>query len=262
MKFPVTIRQASRLLSFGIATVALCSMKARAQTPTTPVAAAPPAKTYQQQVEERQRTDWAFLTRYQGENTKAWLPAANEKRVVFFGDSITEGWSQKPTFFPGKPYLNRGISGQTTPQMLVRFRPDVIALKPRVVVILAGINDVAGNTGPMTLAQTEDNLQSMAELARASGIAVVLASVLPARDFPWRPGLEPAGKVVQLNTWIKEYAAHNGLVYLDYYTPMVDDKLGLKAELTYDGVHPNDAGYAVMAPLAQQAVERALATRR
>jgi lysophospholipase L1-like esterase len=176
------------------------------------------------------------------------------------GDSITEGWGQGPAFFPGKPYLNRGISGQTTPQMLVRFRPDVIALLPRVVVLLAGINDIAANTGPMTLSETEDNLQSMAELARANGILVVLASVLPARDFPWRPGMEPAGKVVTLNQWIKDYATRNGFTYLDYYSALVDDKQGLKAELTRDGVHPNPAGYAVMAPLAERAIQQAMAT--
>ena len=178
------------------------------------------------------------------------------------GDSITEGWGQGPKFFPGKPYLNRGISGQTTPQMLVRFRPDVIALKPRVVVILAGTNDIAGNTGPMTLQMTQDNIQSMAELARANGIRVVLASALPARDFPWKPGLEPTGKIAALNAWIKSYAARSGFVYLDYYSAMADDKQGLRAELTYDGIHPNAAGYAVMAPLAEKAIRQAASRSR
>jgi lysophospholipase L1-like esterase len=237
--------------------MAALTFGARAQT--TPAPPPPPAKTYQQQVEERLHTDWAYLARYRDENARVGPPAPGENRVVFLGDSITEGWGQGPRFFPGKPYLNRGISGQTTPQMLVRFRPDVITLRPRVVVLLAGINDIAGNTGPMTLAMTEGNLQSMAELARASGIRVVLASVLPARDFPWRPGMEPAGKVVALNTWIKEYATRNGFTYLDFYTPMVDEKRGLKADLTGDGVHPNAAGYVVMAPLAEQAIPRALA---
>lgn len=229
------------------------------QTPAP--AAAPPTKTYEQQVEERLHTDWPYLSRYREENAKVRPPAPGEERVVFFGDSITEGWGrqQGSAFFPGKPYLNRGISGQTTPQMLVRFRQDVIALKPKVVVFLGGINDVAGNTGSMTPEMTEDNIRSMAELARANGIRVVLASVLPARDFPWRRGLEPAGKVVALNAWIKDYAARNGFTYLDYYTPMADDRRGLKAELTYDGVHPNAAGYAVMAPLAEKAIHAALA---
>lgn len=260
----------SVFLSAASAITAIC---ARAQVPTpappqqqrspatSPSAPATQPKTYQQQVEERLRTDWAYLTRFRDENARLGPPAAGENRVVFMGDSITEGWGrQGPKFFPGKPYLNRGISGQTTPQMLVRFRPDVIALRPRVVVLLGGINDIAGNTGPMTLSMTQDNIASMAELARANGIQVVLASVLPAREFPWRPGMEPAGKVVALNTWIKDYAARNGFIYLDYYTPMADDKQGLKAELTSDGVHPNQAGYAVMAPLAEQAIQRALVT--
>ena len=240
-----------------IATIEVC---ARAQTPPPPVTTPPPAKTYQQQAEERLHNDWPNLARYREENSKVTPSAPNENRVVFMGDSITEGWGKGPQFFSGKPYLNRGISGQTTPQMLIRFRPDVIALKPKVVVLLAGINDIAANTGPMTLSMTEDNIQSMAELARASGIHVVLASVLPARDFPWRPGMEPAGKVIKLNTWIKNYAAQNGFTYLDYFTPMVDDKQGLKTELTRDGVHPNPAGYAIMTPLAEQAIQKALSS--
>jgi lysophospholipase L1-like esterase len=175
------------------------------------------------------------------------------------GNSITEGWSNlHPDFFSGKPYINRGISGQTTPQMLIRFRPDVINLKPAVVVILAGINDIAGNTGPSTLEMIEDNLASMAELAKARGIPVVLSSVLPAFDFPWRPGMQPAEKVVQLNGWIKKYAESNGCIYLDYFTPMSDERHGLKTELTFDGVHPNVAGYKVMEPLVESAIQKAL----
>jgi lysophospholipase L1-like esterase len=219
---------------------------------------------YQRQVEERQRSDWAYLARYREENAKLGPPlhAPRENRVVFMGDSITEGWGKLSRFFPGKPYINRGISGQTTPQMLVRFRPDVIALKPRVVVLLAGTNDIAGNTGPMTPQMTQDNLASMVELARANGLRVVLASVLPAYDFAWRPGLEPAKKIAALNAWIKDYAARNRIVYLDYYTPMADERGGLKAALTADGVHPNEAGYAVMTPLAEKAIARALAAGR
>ncbi len=207
---------------------------------------------YQRQVEERQRSDWAYLARYREENAKLGPPAPRENRVVFMGDSITEGWGRPSRFFPNKPYINQGISGQTTPQMLVRFRPDVIALKPRVVVLLAGTNDIAGNTGPMTPQMTQDNLASMVELARANGLRVVLASVLPAYDFAWRPRLEPAKKIAALNTWIKDYASRNRIVYLDYYTPMVDERGGLKAALTADGVHPNEAGYAVMAPLTEK----------
>ena len=203
--------------------------------------------------------DWANMKRFQEDNKKAGLPKANENRVVFMGNSITEGWSRTdPAFFEGKPYINRGISGQTTPQMVLRFKQDVIDLKPKVVVILAGINDIAGNTGPMTLEQTRDNIIAMAQLAKANGIKVVLSSVIPAYDFPWRPGMEPANKVVDLNKMIKEYADKNKIVYLDYFSAMADERNGLKKELGYDGVHPNLEGYKVMAPLAEQAIADAL----
>jgi|WetSurSiteA1Bulk_404760.scaffolds.fasta_scaffold32628_1 lysophospholipase L1-like esterase len=209
--------------------------------------------------EERLRIDWANFARFRDDNIKIGVPAAGEKRVVFMGNSITEGWINiDPDFFAGKPYVNRGISGQTTPQMLVRFRPDVINLKPAVIVILAGINDIAGNTGPSTLEMIEDNLTSMVELAKANSISVVLSSVLPAIDFPWRPGMQPAEKVVQLNSWIKNYAEHNSCVYLDYFSKMADERNGLKSELTYDGVHPNLAGYKVMEPLVESAIQKAL----
>jgi lysophospholipase L1-like esterase len=209
--------------------------------------------------DERLRTDWAYLKRYQAENATLAAPRAREKRVVFMGNSITEGWAKYfPSMFAGKPYVNRGIGGQTTPQMLVRFRQDVIALKPAVVVILAGTNDIAGNTGPSTVEMIEDNLASMAELAKANGIAVVLSSVLPVYDYPWRPGLEPAPKIVALNTWMKEYASSHGAVYLDYHTPMADERHGMKADLASDGVHPNEAGYRIMAPLAEKAIAEAL----
>jgi Tol biopolymer transport system component/lysophospholipase L1-like esterase len=209
--------------------------------------------------DDRLHTDWAFLTRYRDANARLGPPAAGEQRVVFYGNSITEGWAQYfDTMFPGKPYVGRGISGQTTPQMLVRFRQDVIALEPTVVVILAGTNDIAGNTGPSTLAMIEDNLMSMIELARANDIRVVLSSVLPAYDYPWRPGLEPAEKIVALNAWMRDYASAHDVVFLDYHAAMADERQGLRAELTYDGVHPNEAGYRVMAPLAERAIARAL----
>jgi lysophospholipase L1-like esterase len=214
-----------------------------------------------QKIDEEYRfhNDWANLGRYSADNIRIGLPAAGENRIVFMGNSITEGWiNLDPEFFNGKPYINRGISGQTTPQMLVRFRPDAINLKPAVIVILAGINDIAGNTGPSTLEMIEDNLASMVELAEANGISVVLSSVLPALDFPWRPGMEPAEKVVNLNAWIRKYAETRGCVYLDYFTRMADERHGLKAELTYDGVHPNLAGYKVMEPLAESAIKKAL----
>jgi lysophospholipase L1-like esterase len=221
--------------------------------------ALPLARAVSQTPDERLRTDWAYLKRYQAENAALAPPRAGEKRVVFMGNSITEGWAKYfPSMFAGKPYVNRGIGGQTTPQMLVRFRQDVIALEPAVVVILAGTNDIAGNTGPSTIEMIEDNLASMAELAKANGIAVVLSAVLPVYDYPWRPGLEPAPKIVALNKWMKEYASAHGAVYLDYHTPMADERQGMKADLASDGVHPNEAGYRIMAPLAEKAIGEAL----
>jgi lysophospholipase L1-like esterase len=205
--------------------------------------------------------DWAQLDRYRADNAALAPPAAGERRVVFYGDSITDMWgrSEGAKFFPGKPYVNRGISGQTTAQMLVRFRQDVIDLKPAAVVILAGTNDLAGNTGLSTQRMIEDNLRSMAELAQANHIKLVLASVLPVSDYPWRPGLQPAEKIRALNAWIKRYAQGHGAVYLDYHSKMSNRQGGLDKALANDGVHPTAAGYALMAPLAQQAVERALA---
>ena len=189
-------------------------------------------------------------------------------RVVFMGDSITDGWTHPENggFFPGKPYVDRGISGQTTPQMLVRFRPDVLSLKPKVVVILAGTNDLAGNTGPMTVEETEANLASMAELAQASGIKVVMASVMPVSNYGHdRNGnpvdmrtRRPPEKILELNAWIKKYTTENRGVYLDYFSAMVDEQGLLKKELSPDGLHPNAAGYAVMGPLAEKAIEVAL----
>ncbi len=203
--------------------------------------------------------DWANLDRFKEENAKLGLPAKGEKRVVLMGNSITQGWSDaRPVFFAGKPYINRGISGQTTPQMLVRFRADVIALNPSVVVILAGTNDIAGNTGPSTIEMITDNLFSMAELAKANGIKVVLSSVLPVYDYPWKTGLNPAEKIVALNEMIKNYSKKNNIVYLDYFSAMVDARNGLKSEYSEDGVHPNEAGYKVMEPLAENAIKLAL----
>jgi lysophospholipase L1-like esterase len=213
-------------------------------------------------LENAQKTlnDWPNLARYRDANGKLVAPAPAEQRVVFMGDSITDGWGRASgKFFPGKPYVNRGISGQTTPQMLVRFRPDVIALRPKAVVILAGTNDLAGNTGPSTLEAIEDNLTSMAELARANRIRVVLASVLPVCDYivP-QTTRRPPEKIVALNAWIRGYSRKNGFVYLDCYSAMLDVKNMLKKELTYDCLHPNQAGYDVMAPLAEKAIASAL----
>jgi lysophospholipase L1-like esterase len=203
--------------------------------------------------------EWAYLSKYHDANNQLGLPARGEKRIVFLGDSITEGWGASDAkFFAGRPYVNRGIGGQTTSQMLVRFRQDVVNLRPSVVVILGGTNDIAQNGGITTLEAIEQNLQSMAELARVNKIRVVLSSVLPAFDYPWRPGLQPAVKIFELNRWIAAYCAKNDLVYLDYYAAVVDGRRGMRAEYSFDGVHPNSAGYAVMEPLAEKAIRRAL----
>lgn len=204
--------------------------------------------------------DWANLSRYRAENASLAAPKPGEKRVVFMGDSITDAWGRTyGKFFPGKPYVNRGISGQTTPQMLIRFRPDVLALKPAAVVILAGTNDISGNTGPMTLEETQGNLQSMAELATANGIRVVMASVMPVSDYI-RPqtARRPPEKILALNKWIQEYAAKNGHVYLDYHRALADEAGFLKKGTSYDGLHPDNAGYDLIQPLAAKAIEEAL----
>lgn len=201
---------------------------------------------------------WGF-SRYYEANEKIGLPAPGEKRIVFMGNSITDGWSNaRPDFFAAKPYINRGISGQTTPQMLVRFRDDVINLKPAVVVILAGTNDIAENMGPSKLEWIENNILSMVQLAQANGIKVVLCSVLPVYDYSWKPGLQPAEKIVALNKLLKADAEKYGLIWVDYFSPMADERNGLKAEYSGDGVHPNEAGYSVMEPLAVEAINKAL----
>lgn len=234
-----------KALLIGLGAIALGVSTASAQTADDPM-----------------RTDWANLAKYRDANAALPPPAAGEDRVVFIGNSITESWTPYfPSMFPGKPYIDRGISGQTTPQMLVRFRADVIALHPRVVVILGGTNDIAGNTGPSTLEMIEDNLASMAELARANGIAVVMSSVLPVRDYPWKRGLQPAQKIMALNAWMKDYAANHGDIYLDYHSAMSDPDGGMRTELSPDGVHPNEAGYRIMARLVEQAIGDALRVR-
>jgi lysophospholipase L1-like esterase len=206
-----------------------------------------------------QTDDWASLGRYREDNARLGPPLPGEQRVVFYGNSITDVWAAHfETMFPGKQYVGRGISGQTTPQMLVRFRQDVIALEPAAVIILAGTNDIAGNTGPSSQAMIEDNIRSMVELARANRIRVVLCSVLPAYVYEWRPDVEPAPTIVALNAWMKEYASAQGVVYLDYHSAMADDRQGLPPELSDDGVHPNEAGYRVMVPLVEWAIAEAL----
>jgi acyl-CoA thioesterase I len=221
---------------------------------------------YQKSQLDRILNDWPYLAKYREADRELGPSSAGEARVVFMGDSITEGWGQnwagtspgRGEFFPGKPYVNRGISGQTTPQMLVRFRQDVVDLKPKVVVVLAGTNDIAENTGKTGLQAIANNIASMSDLARANGIRVVLCSVLPASEFAWHPGLQPAPKIKALNGWIREYAAKNGFVYVDYYSSLVNNEGGLRFELSPDGVHPNKAGYEIMAPLAERGIAEAL----
>jgi acetyl esterase/lipase/lysophospholipase L1-like esterase len=203
--------------------------------------------------------DWANIKRYEDANAAVTAPAAGNKRVVFMGNSITDFWiNYDPSFFSDRSYIDRGISGQTTGQMLVRFHEDVINLKPAVVVILAGINDIAENNGPSKLEDVFGNIVSMAELAKTNHIRVVLSSILPAHDFPWRPSIDPVPGVAKLNTMIKNYCDKNGIVYLDYFAAMADDRRGLPANLSKDGVHPNLDGYKIMEPLAEKAIDAAM----
>lgn len=203
--------------------------------------------------------DWAQIGRYAEANAALGPPARGEERVVFMGDSITEGWSRaSPEFFEGRPYIERGIAGQTTPQMLLRFRSDVVALEPAAVVILAGTNDIAGNTGPMTNEMIEDNLASMAEIAAENEIRVIVASILPTDGYPWAPDVEPTFRVLAINGWIEEYAKRNDHIYLDYYSAMVNDRGGMDERYTSDGVHANKAGYEVMQGLVEGAIDEAL----
>jgi len=200
--------------------------------------------------------DWPNLAKYQEANSKIDVNSM-ETRIVFMGNSITEGWGER-VFFKNPKYINRGISGQTTPQMLIRFRPDVVDLKPKVVVILAGINDIAGNTGPSTIKMIANNIYSMAEIAIANDIKVILCSTLPAYDFPWSPGKEPAPKVIALNKMVKAYAEQNDIHYLDYFSAMVDDRNGMQKAYSYDEVHCTDAGYEVMEGLFEKAISEVI----
>jgi lysophospholipase L1-like esterase len=266
----------SGLTSFLFATIAtIFAVPAIfAQTPAQTPADKPPADCEELPgvaaklaTAEKTLQDWPNIARYREANASVQAPTKDEKRVVFMGDSITDGWQQPQYggFFPGKPYIDRGISGQTTPQMLIRFRPDVIALQPKVVVILAGTNDLAGNTGPMTLGQIEDNLTSMDQLAHANKIRVVLASVLPVSNYGHDREGKPVDmrikrqpeKILELDAWMKKYAAEHGDMYLDYFAAMVDEHGLLKAEISNDGLHPNAKGYAIMGPLAEQSIQQA-----
>ena len=227
--------------------------------PVQPAPDSPEALKLRVEQMQRRMQDWPQLNRYKDANAKLAAPDKSEERVVFMGDSITDVW-KLGDYFPGKPYVNRGISGQTTPQMLIRFRPDVIALKPKVVVILAGTNDIAGNTGPMTLEMIENNYASMAELAKANGIKVVFSSVLPIHDYGKSKMSDRRSpeNILKLNEWLKSYCKANGHTYLDYFSKTIDDKGMLKAELANDGLHPNAEGYKIMAPMAEAAIQQAL----
>jgi lysophospholipase L1-like esterase len=242
----------SRLAAVTLLLFAAASLPA--QTPATPPP--PTVATLQAQLaaQKAQLNDWPALARYREADLA--LPASEPGRVVFFGDSITDGWVQNGgKFFPGKPYVNRGISGQTTPQMLVRFRQDVVDLHPDAVVVLAGTNDIAGNTGPSSLAMIEDNFRSMTEIAKANGIHVILASVLPVAKYPWRPEVaDPATTIQDLNRWMRSFCDQAKITYLDYWSAMATPAGGMKPGISLDGVHPNAAGYAIMEPLAEQAI--------
>jgi lysophospholipase L1-like esterase len=233
-----------------------------AAAPASPVAAPASVDTAKQiATMEAKLADWPQLGRYKAANAELGPVGQVEQRVVFYGDSITDGWGRRTNtgeFFPGKPYVNRGISGQTTPQMVVRFRQDVINLHPAAVVILAGTNDVAGNTGPMTPEMTEDNFRSMIDLAKANQIRVIIASITPVADYPWRPGLAPAAKIRALNNWLQGYCVTRSVTYVDYYSALVGEDGGMKEGTSFDGVHPNAKGYAIMGPLAQAAIDKVL----
>ncbi|HWY20274.1 MAG TPA: SGNH/GDSL hydrolase family protein [Candidatus Acidoferrum sp.] len=246
--------------------LAFCTFTALAQQPTPTLTPDQAREQYRNSKAATLRDDFGELGRYREANASLKPPAPAENRVVFFGDSITDIW-RLDEYFPGKPYINRGIGGQTTPQMLIRFRQDVIDLHPKVVVILAGTNDIAGNTGPMRLEDIEANYASFAELASANRIRVVFSSVLPVHNYTPQSqnlfALRSPEKVLTLNHWLKGYvAAHPDCLYLDYFSAMVDDKGLLNRELAEDGLHPNAAGYKIMAPLAETAIEKALGTSK
>jgi lysophospholipase L1-like esterase len=256
----------------SVAQMAPSTAHAAAQTPApaqtaapaqvAPPVAAPAAVPLEQQLAALQAKmlDWAGSGHYRAQNAALAAAATGEQRVVFFGDSITEGWGRRgDDFFPGRPYVNRGISGQTSAQMVVRFHPDVVDLHPSVVVILAGTNDVAENTGPMTPEMTLDDFRAMVEMARANGIKVVICAIPPAGDFPWKKGLlEPAPKIRALNERLEAYCKGEGIVWVDYYTPLADASGAMKTGLSLDGVHPTAAGYAIMAPLAEAGIQKAM----
>lgn len=233
------------------------------QTASTPSVATPSEADRQRDRMVKELADWPDLARYRNANAELQSPKPGEQRVVFLGASITDFWGRKyGEFFPNKPYVNRGISGQVTSQMLVRFQQDVVHLHPAAVIIAdAGANNIAGNAGPATLEMFQNDIQSMVAIARANHIRVILASLLPASRFPWKPEAKPASEIRQWNDWLKQYAKQQRIVYLDYYSALVDGEGGMKPDLAFDtAVHPNSAGYAIMQPLAEKAIAETLAT--
>lgn len=243
------------LLSLG-STVVLAQQP---QTPATTQAAAAAQPAVDVERMRTQLADWPNLTRYRAEDEALPPPRVGEHRVVFLGDSITDRWGRKVgTFFPGKGYINRGISGQTTPQMLLRFQQDVVHLHPSVLVLLAGTNDIARNTGPSSPAMIEDNFRSMAAIAKDNGIRLVIGAILPAARYRWRPGVNGVSDIREVNRWLETFCAENNFVFVDYYSAMADAAGGMKPGLSSDEVHPTEAGYAIMAPLAEQGIDRAL----
>lgn len=216
---------------------------------------------FHKMIEDGIHNDWPFVKRFEADNEKLGAPKPGEKRVVFMGNSITENWiNMDPGYFKEHGYINRGIGGQTTPQMLVRFREDVVNLKPDVVVILAGINDIAQNTGPIKLEDTFGNLVSMAQLSIANHIKVIFSSILPAHAISWHPGIDPKPQIKQLNAMLKDYAYKNNVFYIDYYGAMVAPDGGIQKKLAMEGLHPNLAGYKVMEPSGQKVISKALKT--
>ncbi len=248
------------------ALICLLALKVIAQTPPDSAATGATVTLTAKQAKRVHAlmNDWAQLKRYRDDNAKLPTPASGEERVIFLGDSITDNWGRRyGKFFPGKPYVNRGISGQTTPQMLVRFQQDVVALHPAAVLILAGINDIAGNTGPETLGEIEDNFRSMIDIAKREHIRVILASTLPASTLPWKPTVQPMDQVRALNAWLEQTANEQHLVFCNYYPALANEQGGIREDLAMDkAVHPNDAGYALMVPIAEAAIARALAQPR
>ena len=208
---------------------------------------------------EYKAQDWPNLNKYKKENNKLPTIQNQDKRVVFMGNSITEFWSDYSNFFKSnKNYINRGISGQTSPQMLLRFRQDVINLRANVVVILTGINDIAENTGPSTVEMIKNNIISMTELAKINNIRVILCSVLPAEEFSWSPSIKPAKIVVELNEKIKSFANQNNVIYVDYFREMKNENDGMRSDLANDGIHPNKLGYSIMEPIIKKAIQKSL----